>query len=97
MKKALLAVLLLAGCQKKEYHIIVYESYGLFFINYTNDNWKSREGLVGCNGMEIDKIVTFPSKEVAVNIAKKLKTYDDCLRYNDSVRAKCSPTYIKIY
>lgn len=97
MKKALLAVLLLAGCQKKEYHIIVYESYGLFYINYTNDNWKSREGLIGCNEIGIDKIIFFPSKESAVNVAKKLKTYEDCVRYNDSVRANCSPAYIKIY
>ena len=92
MKKYLLAVLLLAGCvTKKEYHIIVYESYGFFYINYTNDNWNSREGLVGCSYMGIDKIVMFPSKESAVNVAKNLKTYEDCMRYNDSVRANCSP------
>lgn len=83
--------------QNKEYHIIVYSSSGLYFINYTNDNWKNREGLLTCTDYRLDRILAFNTKEEAVAVARKPKTYEDCLKYNDSIVKNCDPSTILIY
>lgn len=103
----LIILVMLIGCkesekkrepvQNKEYHIIVYSSAGLYFINYTNNNWKNREGLLTCTDYGIDRILAFNTKEEAVAVARKLKTYEDCLKYNDSIVKNCNPSTILIY
>jgi len=131
MKKALLAVLLLAGCQEKgtnrieingqviegenitirnleedtiilnpqkeEYHIAVYYTMGSYCVKFTNDNWRSEEGVLSCDKSGVHRITFFDTKREAINIAKPLDTYEKAVKYNDSIVRNCSPDQIQIH
>lgn len=73
-----------------EFHVVVYESMGLFFVKVTNDDWATEEGILGCSPQgNVEKIKAFESQGEALRVAKKFNCYSDFLDYNWKVKNSC--------
>lgn len=67
-------------------------------IYFTNNNWATETGIMstfdcstswgGGNCVAHQEWTTSGDSTVAINFANKFKSYDQCLRYNDSVKTK---------
>lgn len=81
---------------KKEYHIKVAcygtptDGHQFYCIMFTNNNWIDSANIMEfAHVEEVDYsqlYLCYDSNTPAIDISKKLRTYNECLRYNDSVR-----------
>lgn len=80
---------------KKEYHIAVKNWKDKYQIVFTNNDWLTEQNIQTAfdisywdNEVTVVRQLHLGSKEECLKIAKQLRTYQDCLYYNDKIKAK---------